>query len=73
MYHNCSNFYGANISRIPKLNSIHDFIFTNPPLVRGVFGPCRVPVKVTLILCNEKAIITLRMCMGTMFTSRRHR
>ena len=31
-YRNCSNFHGTNISRIPKMDSIGNFIFTNPPL-----------------------------------------
>ena len=31
-YRNRSNFHGTNISRIPKIDSICDFIFTNPPL-----------------------------------------
>ena len=31
-YCNRSNFHGTNISRIPKMDSICDFIFTNPPL-----------------------------------------
>ena len=31
-YRNRSNFHGTNISRIPKMDSICDFIFTNPPL-----------------------------------------
>ena len=32
LYRNRSNFHGTNISRIPKMDSICDFIFTNPPL-----------------------------------------
>ena len=31
-YRNRSNFHGTNISQIPKMDSIYDFIFTNPPL-----------------------------------------
>ena len=31
-YRNRSNFHGTNISRIPKMDSISNFIFTNPPL-----------------------------------------
>jgi len=33
IYRNRSNFHGTNISRIPKLETIHDFIFTNLALV----------------------------------------
>ena len=32
IYRNRSNFHGTNISGIPKMDSICDFIFINPPL-----------------------------------------
>ena len=44
-----------------------------PFWVHDTFNPCRVPVGVTLILYNGKAIGKLHTCMGTAFTSQRHR